>query len=563
MSHGGLNAWRSALRTGLTYRRPEDLLFASNAGVCTDSEEVLQPFFLCEPPEQVRLFITLFCVTVSFGLVLNHPSAVQYYSLVTQKQMPQNERRGLGYTACKIYGLVPVPRLSHAHFQIVGWTLVTSLLLACHSHLAPRFFLFASFGLYFLYFGQLFCESKHGGHGALLLPSVLLLLALSGGPQGSPWSLVFIKLFLGLVYLAGAVSKVVLSWGFFGRRWLGSTMQAYVMDAMWSRPHRWSVVNTLQRVLLQRWWLCSFLAVSGLVFEFGWLPLVLIGGRIGGILAAAIALSFHMGVDMLQGLDFKPFWCPVFWVFLPDLQSLWHGQEALPGEMWTSILAQGFVEEPCRWLMSATYLILQVLVTVRFLDCREDMECLPLTCCPMFAVPRNIFDDEVRGGVITDVDLRDGGHIDVAYNFFPWHSDLPMTAEDLNKFPGRVLFWMSTVHVHPLLTRMLRPEYLGKELLVCANFEVSAELEEKLRQLVRHCEEAQPTDWTNADKVGEVLDLQASCHTLFKECVRPAEEPASHLKGLRAIGGPWEKLNAAGDIFGWLAPTEMHPYVAC
>ena len=33
-------------------------------------------------------------------------------------------------------------------------------------------------------------RSKHGGHGALLLPSVLLLLALSGGPLGSPWSLV-------------------------------------------------------------------------------------------------------------------------------------------------------------------------------------------------------------------------------------------------------------------------------------------------------------------------------------------------------------------------------------
>lgn len=32
-------------------------------------------------------------------------------------------------------------------------------------------------------------RSKHGGHGALLLPSVLLLLALSGGPLGSPWSL--------------------------------------------------------------------------------------------------------------------------------------------------------------------------------------------------------------------------------------------------------------------------------------------------------------------------------------------------------------------------------------
>ena len=27
-----------------------------------------------------------------------------------------------------------------------------------------------------------------------------------------------------------------------------------------------------------------------------------------------------------EGLDFKPFWCPVFWVFLPDVQAFWHGQ---------------------------------------------------------------------------------------------------------------------------------------------------------------------------------------------------------------------------------------------
>lgn len=34
------------------------------------------------------------------------------------------------------------------------------------------------------------------------------------------------------------------------------------------------------------------------------------------------------------------------------------------------------------------------------MDCWEGMECLPLTCCPMFAVPRNLFDDELRAGVL-------------------------------------------------------------------------------------------------------------------------------------------------------------------
>lgn len=78
----------------------------------------------------------------------------------------------------------------------------------------------------------------------------------------------------------------------------------------------------------------------------------------------------------------------MFWVFLPDVQALWHGQagteaeltagrgpnhglviflsicpafmlaaapncqqDILPDEIWP-VLAQGFAEEPCRWLMS-------------------------------------------------------------------------------------------------------------------------------------------------------------------------------------------------------------------
>ncbi|CAE7237893.1 unnamed protein product [Symbiodinium microadriaticum] len=503
-----------SLRNVITYRRPEEALFTSDA-VCTDSQEILQPFFLCEPPEQVRLFITLFCVSVAAGLIVNHPAAVRFYRLTTRANLTHNSRRGLGYTACKAYGLIPIPQLPESHFQMVGWLLVVSLLLACHSQLAPRFFLFAGFGLYFLYFGQLFCESKHGGHGALLLPSVLLLLALSGGPKGTPWSLVFIKLFLGVVYFAGAVSKVVVPC-VFRRPWLGSTMQAYILDAMWSRPHSWGLVQKLQLMLLQRWWLCTSMAVSALIFEFGWLPLVLLGGRTGSVLAGAVAFSFHLGVDVLQGLDFKPFWCPVFWVFLPDLQSMWHGQEMLSNETWTAVLAQGFLEEPCRWIMSATYLLLQVVVAVRFMDCREGMECLPLTCCPMFAVPRNVFQDELRGGVLTDMDLRGGGHVDFAYNFFPWASDLPLGEVDMKRIPGRVLFWMSTLHCDPNLERLLNPDYLNKELLLSANFDISPSLESKLYEYVMQLEQASPEDWADPAKIGSIVELQAECRKLFE-----------------------------------------------
>lgn len=398
---------------------------------------------------------------------------------------------------------------------MAGWMLVAALLLACHTRLAPRFFLFASFGLYFLYFGQLFCDSKHGGHGSLLMPSVLLLLALSGGPNGSPWSLVFIKIFIGVVYFAGGVSKLVVSF-LFGQRWCGSTMQAYVFDAMWSRPHRFKLVRKLQVLLLTRWWACTGLALGGLVFELGFLPAVLLGGRLGAAVAAAVALGFHVGVDVLQGLDFMPFWCPVFWAFLPDLQGLLYGLESQPEEAWTAILMQGFQEEPCRWLMSAAYVGLQVLTALFFMDL-GDREVLPLTCCPMFAMPRNLFGKEVRGGLLCDFDLRHGGHIDFSYNYLPWLVELCITEKELARIPDRCVLWMSSRNCHPLLRDRFQAEFLDKELLVCANYPASAELLRRVADLVSTLEEADAGDWSNPERVTEVLSMQAECQALFAD----------------------------------------------
>ena len=65
--------------------------------------------------------------------------------------------------------------------------------------------------------------------------------------------------------------------------------------------------------------------------------------------------------------------------------------------------------------------------------------------------------------VMTDFDLRGGGHVDVAYNFFPWTTELPLSVQDLQHMPGRVLFWMSSLHCDEQIKRMLKPEALGKE----------------------------------------------------------------------------------------------------
>jgi hypothetical protein len=194
--------------------------------------------------------------------------------------------------------------------------------------------------------------------------------------------------------------------------------------------------------------------------------------------------------------------------------------------------------------LSVGYLVLQMLVAIRLLDLREGTDFLPLTCCPMFAVPRNLFGkEEVRGGVLTDNNLRHGGHVDCAYNFYPWHADLPMTEEDLRKSPGRVLFWLSTTTCPSLLTRLCQSEHLGKDLLVAANFEVSADLKERLEILVQTLQQAPPGAWANATKVREVLDLQKECIELFK-----ADKPAPFVPSLHSSSDMADSGKAEEDV---------------
>jgi hypothetical protein len=137
----------------------------------------------------------------------------------------------------------------------------------------------------------------------------------------------------------------------------------------------------------------------------------------------------------------------------------------------------------------------------------------------MFALPRNLFGKEMRGGLMMDADLRNGGHIDFAYNYLPWQAEqhLPLTEEHLRKMPGRVIVWMSTRHCNEYLAKLFRKEYLDQDLLICANFEVEPKLLGRIADTIRLLEEAEPDDWACRQKVAQVLGLQAECLALFHE----------------------------------------------
>merc|ERR1712217_147944 len=101
------------------------------------------------------------------------------------------------------------------------------------------------------------------------------------------------------------------------------------------------------------------------------------------------------------------------------------------------------------------------------------------------------------------------------------HEVLPISEEELQELPGRVIVYMSTKHPHRLLEKFLNPVYTGKELLICANFTPSEALRTSFLEMIQFLEACEPEDWMNSSKTSQALALQDECRRLFD-----AEKPA-------------------------------------
>ena len=200
----------------------------------------------------IREFQIIYCSILSIFLLWNHRAHVSFFQWFSKPNFSFGQRRGLGHHPVSPFSFVPTCKLTVNQFRFVGYLLACSLFLSCF-HLHPvvtRICLVLSFLLYFLYFTQLWCETKAGGHGSLTIPPVLLVLALSPDLSSlsttttttttttvvSVWPLRLIQIILCMQYCASGVCKLLASVAV--KRWWcsGSVLQYYLYDAMWSRP---------------------------------------------------------------------------------------------------------------------------------------------------------------------------------------------------------------------------------------------------------------------------------------------------------------------------------------
>ena len=253
------------------------------------------------PANPVRQFQQLYCLILALCLMRNLRAHVKFVAWFDGSGLELARKRGLGAHPSKLYGLFTPPRLNGRELRLVGLSLIGCLLAAC-APVLPRVFLFLAYLLYFLYFPQMFAEATLSGHGSILIPSMLFLLACSPSldhevQSRSEWPLTLIRIYLASGYFSSGMCKLLCG-ARFGKFWgMGPTLQYYIFDALWSRPAG-PTVRRIQETAITAPRIMTFLATSSMFFEIGFISAPF--SDMMSVFFGLNGLAFHAGIMLFQ-----------------------------------------------------------------------------------------------------------------------------------------------------------------------------------------------------------------------------------------------------------------------
>ena len=497
------------------------------------------------PTNPVRQFQLLYCLWLSLAMLRNGRQHYRFYRWFYSSDLGLATKRGLGAHPSRIYGIFTPPILSPAQLAAAGVAFTACLLAACLP-LAPRVFLFLAYLLYFLYFPQMFAEATLSGHGSILIPSMLFLLACSPSldhevQSRSEWPLTLIRIYLASGYFSSGMCKLLCG-ARFGKFWgMGPTLQYYIFDALWSRPAG-PTVRRIQETAITAPRIMTFLATSSMFFEIGFISAPF--SDMMSVFFGLNGLAFHAGIMLFQvlpplmpshprpppcthrspstvppssqGLDFCTWWSPALLAFVVGVPS---------AEPWRAIL-NGWQLEPYFFLPAAIYTSLQVLTAVTLRDFWLD-DVLPLSCCPMFMLPRNPFDAWPKWWTMTDAPLNGSTRASGAMEPLYWSPASPvfeMPETDAPKLPQKVLWFGATTDCPPEALKFIKPECLHLPFLLFSNFELPPSLRALLEELVAATRAGKPADAWDAKKMQALLDLQQRCLDEFDKCAAASRD---------------------------------------
>ena len=169
--------------------------------------------------------------------------------------------------------------------------------------------------------------------------------------------------------------------------------------------------------------------------------------------------------------------------------------------------------------------MLQILTALTLRDFwLEDI--LPFSCCPMFMLPRNPFDEWPKWWTMTDAPINGSTRVSGAMEPLYWSPASPifkMTEAEAKKLPQRVVWFGCTEHIPTEVLKFIEPEIQNMPFVFMSNFEVDGELKELLRRMVEMVNESTPEDAWDGRKMAQLLDLHEECLAAFNACVADAK----------------------------------------
>ena len=174
---------------------------------------------------------------------------------------------------------------------------------------------------------------------------------------------------------------------------------------------------------------------------------------------------------------------------------------------------------------------------------------LPFSCCPMFMLPRNPYDDWPKWWSMTDGKCRDTGvptcrvaslaachapsprfayaalilswPVAGAMEPLYWAPVSPvfeMTVAEARKLPQRVVWFGSMLNIPVEMARFCKPEFRNQPLIIQSNFEISAELKGLISRVVAAARDGKPAYAWDSQHISQLLALQDECLRAFDAC---------------------------------------------
>jgi len=514
---------------------------------CTDAMSQAHELVIARLSFVVELFPTglmqfraLFCCWIAFSVLRFHRAQARFYRWFSQSGVSPAEKRGFGYFACGAFGFIPTPALTQSQFHGSCASLAVCLVCASSPFNHPsvtRAFLLGALVMYFLYFSQLFCESRAGGHSTIIIPLVLLHLICAG--EKGQWSILLLKLHIALCYFSAGFGKICTSI-YFGKFWgNGKALQYLFWEAMWSRPG-WKLSQALQAFLVRRLWLNVLMANFTLLFQLS-VPLALLDIRVSWFFFV-LSFSFHAGILVSSNISFMPYWVPALLIFVfPHGATLFDG----PWESAAFALNGAWDANPVGLGCVCVYLVVQAIATFGLVDLTYG-DILPISCEPMFVLPRGLDDHWPKMHVFTSANCREAGHLEpyMHCTFNPLSKVWPMDKEAMMNLPSRTLIFMTLNTIPPEVEKLVHDHVKPTPFFVWSNVAVDDKFLANLSSIADILNDAGGDTCKNASKLSRLLALQRQCTVAFqKACLQ--EPVAFGFNSSEAI--PPEKPIVVGD----------------